>query len=367
MSIAVSKRALSAALGHVTHLTGARLSPGTTRGSVLVESAPDGLTLTVRGDVNAELTVPADVPFHLEPARLVLPAELLSVHVRNAPGEVIHLEFLRHALDITSGSSRVEVHTSPSAPEPDAFAVTFPSEGLLLALSVPDLTLAANAVLYAASHEAFQAVFRGILFEGRESGLRLVASDGYRVATADLPTPPPQPFKAIIHAAHVRELLRLLGGRDTASLQFDGTHLTVRAGGITVSLPYMDGEFPAYERVIPAVTGGFAVPAQALRESVNRVAIMSDKNANNRLELTLAEGRLVLTAHGDYGTGQDVLEVTDRHGDPPAQLAVNARFLQEALAPATGTLRVGLSGSTKPFVLTSDAPGVQGILVTLRA
>ncbi len=43
---------------------------------------------------------------------------------------------------------------------------------------------------------------------------------------------------------------------------------------------------------------------------MNRVAVLADKNANNRVEFLVSEGQLRLAAEGDYGRAQDTLAVT---------------------------------------------------------
>lgn len=368
MSVTAGKRALSAGLAHIEHVAGAyKGGVSGTRGQVLVRATQDGLTLAAHHELRLTVQVPADVPFMQEDRALVLPAALLAQHVRNAPAEVVELEFLDHALRLRGGGAHTETQVQPDAPSPAAFSTHYVNEGTLLAVQADELTTAAQAILYAASHEAFQAVFRGVLFEAHDAGLRLVASDGYRIATAELPTPPYQPFRAIVGAGHVRELLRLVAGRGAVSLQFSASHLTVRAEGLSCALPLQDGEYPDYRRAMPAPVAHFTLPVAELKAAMTRAAIMSDRNSNNRVELVRVDSDLTVSASGDYGSMTERLALAGVEGDPPGLIPVNARFLLEALTPMTGTLKLAFAGAGKPFILTSDAPGIQGVLVTLRA
>lgn len=362
--IVVSKRDLEHALNELSRIAGNK-PDGITGGTVLLQTTTDALILTVKRDLQVRMRVPAQVQLGMDGRHQVIPAVLTHALVRNCAGTLVELCMEPSRLRITSGASGVTVNSRDG--EPDDFTLVSVDGGSTLALPGADLRHGISTVLYASSRENFQAVFRGILMTGTASGTRFVASDGYRVAVTDLPTPPKTPFTGLLHGNHARDLLRLIPEDADATWQVNGTHVALRALNVTAVAPLMDGVFPDYERVIPKDTHGtVTVSTVLLVEAVNRVAVMADKNANNRLELLVSDDRMRLTSEGDYGRGQDTLDVTTT-GTPPASLAVNARFLLEALSTMKGDVTLALSGSTTPFTLTSTAAtGVKGVLVTLR-
>ncbi|PIG96893.1 DNA polymerase III subunit beta [Deinococcus sp. UR1] len=365
--IQVSKKHLAGALQQAARIAGTSSKRDVAETALLLTVEPHGLTITAHRDVHLRQRVPATAQLGMDGTRAVVPAALTAQLVMNCAAAELELAFEKDLVRIISGGSSVTVNTvNEHADHFDRH--TGASGGATVALPAADLAAAINGTVYAASSAAFQAVFRGQLITGNADGLRIVASDGYRVAVADLPAPTPAPINAIIHATHTRELARMIAGAGNVTLQVSSTHATVRTEDqqLTLSMPLMHGDYPDYQRVMPETTSTIRLPAAQLRESLARVAIMADKNANNRCALTTENGRVTIAADGDYGRGQDTLQLDDWTGEPPHTIYVNSRFMLEALATMTGQLTLALAGTTRPFVLTSDAPGLRGVLVTLR-
>ncbi|MCD0168020.1 DNA polymerase III subunit beta [Deinococcus sp. 23YEL01] len=363
--IQVAKKELAAALQQAARIAGTNSKQHVAETALLLTVEPHGLTLTAHRDMHLRLRVNATPQLGMDGRKVVVPAALTAQLVTNCAANTVELAFEKDLMRISSGGSSVTVNTADE--HMDHFNRQTPVGGTVIALAATDLAAAINGTVYAASTAAFQAVFRGQLITGDTDGMRIVASDGYRVAIADLPTPTPQPIKAIIHATHTRELARMIAGTSDVTLQINATHATIRTADqkLTLTMPLMDGDFPDYRRVLPDTDSSITLPAADLRESLTRVSVMADKNANNRCTITHTEDRIIVQADGDYGSGRDTIQVDDWTGEPP-QIAVNSRFMLEALAVMTGTLTLHCAGSTRPFTMTSDAPGLRGVLVTLR-
>lgn len=366
MSCAVTKKALLDALTVLEPIAGNTnpASPG--KGCVLLLLEGAGLTLTVAAsDVKARLHIPAEVALGQEGRGVIVPLALTRQLVMTQGAVTLGLEITPKGLTIMGGQAQVNVAQALPWDQRGVLDYAPPTDGPSMALATDDFIRAAKATLYAASTQAFQAVFRGLLLHGHDQGLRFVASDGYRVAFADLPIPLSSPVQAIIAAGHVGDLLKLLSGQPDLALQFHAGHATIRTPRLTVTVPLMDGDFPDYKRIIPAATPiTLRLSAARLRASVSRVAVLADANANNRVELLVAENRVRLMAEGDYGRGEDTEEA--QHAGDPISFAVNARMLMDALAVCDGDVTLGLTSSTSPILITSEAPGVHAVLVTLR-
>ena len=102
---------------------------------------------------------------------------------------------------------------------------------------------------------------------------------------------------------------------------------------------------------------------EALREAVRRVSVLSVRQ-NHRVDLLLEEGRILLSAEGDYGKGQE--EVPAQVEGPGMAVAYNARYLLEALAPVGDRAHLGISGPTSPSLIWGDGEGYRAVVVPLR-
>ena len=238
------------------------------------------------------------------------------------------------------------------------------------AQSLPrELVKALTHVRYAASNEEYRAIFRGVQLEFSPQGFRAVASDGYRLALYDLPLPQGFQAKAVVPARSVDEMVRVLKGADGAEADLalgEGVLALALEGGsgVRMALRLMEGEFPDYQRVIPQEFAlRVQVEGEALREAVRRVSVLSDRQ-NHRVDLLLEEGRILLSAEGDYGKGQE--EVPAQVEGPGMAVAYNARYLLEALAPVGDRAHLGISGPTSPSLIWGDGEGYRAVVVPLR-
>ncbi|CAM3940408.1 MULTISPECIES: DNA polymerase III subunit beta [Deinococcus] len=361
MKAHVTKKTLSEGLGLLERVVPSRSSnPLLT--SLKVEASEAGLTLSGTNlEIDLSCFVPAEVQ---EPKDFVVPAHLFAQIVRNLGGELVELELVGQELAVRSGGSDFKLQTGDTEAYPP---LSFPSNADL-SLNAEELARALGSVRYAASNEAFQAVFRGIKLEHHADtgSARVVASDGYRVAIRDFPVSG-DGRNLIIPARSVDELIRVLKDGEARFTYGEGM-LSVTTDRVRMNLKLLDGDFPDYERVIPKdIKLQVTLPATALKEAVNRVAVLADKNANNRVEFLVSEGQLRLAAEGDYGRAQDTLTVTQGGVEPAMSLAFNARHVLDALGPIEGEAELLFSGSTSPAIFrASGGGGYMAVMVTLR-
>ncbi len=356
LQIRVTRKALSEGLALMERVIPSRSSnPLLTTLKVDVTDA--GLTLS---GTNLELDLSCFVPAEVRnPQPFIVPAHLFAQVVRNLGGELVELERTGQEITVRASGSDFKLQTGDLGAFPP---LRFPDE-THLSLDAAELARALGSVRYAASNEAFQAVFRGIKLEHRGDLVRAVASDGYRVALRDFPGSG-DGRTLIIPARSADELVRVLKDGQ-ARLTYGPGLLTVTTDRVRMNVKLLDGDFPDYERVIPReIKLQFTVPASVLQDAVSRVAVLADKNANNRVEFLVSGGTVRLTAEGDYGRGHDTLAVEQSGSQPAMSLAFNARHVLDALAPIEGDVQVSLSGSTTPAIFQSG--DYQAVLVTLR-
>lgn len=359
MKATVTKKVLSEGLGLLERVVPSRSSnPLLT--SLKIDATEQGLSLS---GTNLEMDLASFAPAEVqEPQAFVVPAHLLSQIVRTLGGELVELELSGDELSVRSGGSDFKIQTGDVAAFPQ---LDFP-EQVDATVQATDLARALNSVRYAASNEAFQAVFRGVKLERREGGARVVASDGYRVALHDFALEG-EVRELIMPARSVDELVRMLRDGE-AKLTYGEGQLSVTTDRVKMNLKLLDGEFPDYERVIPTETKlQVKLASGALKESVGRVAVLADKNANNRVEFLVTEGQLQLNAEGDYGRAHDTLTVEQSGTEPAISLAFNAKYVQDALGPIEGEAELLFAESTKPAIFRPAAGGgYMAVLVALR-
>lgn len=361
MKAIVPTKTLTESLGHVERIIPSRSSnPGLSLLRIHLE--PGRVVMSGSNmDIDVRAAVAADVS---ELRDVALPAAVFAQVIRALPSaDTVALTFHEQELEVEAGNfdTRLQLVAPESAPEL-SFVESFPGEvdGALLARAL-------ERVRYAAAMADYQAVFRGVKFELRDGHLRTVATDGFRLAsyTANVNTGIDQEF--ILPGRSVDELVRALGP-GLASLHLDSSQLTVMSDGLVLNLKRMEGTFPDYQRVIPSeFPVSVSLPAGALAEAVDRVAVMADKSANHRVDLFIKDGVVRITAEGSFGRAQEAIPVSQEGGEEEIALAYNAKYLVDAVSPINGDLKLRFSGTTSPSVVhdLSD-PAYLAMVVPLR-
>ena len=368
----MTKKDLSGALAGLEKIIPARSSNPVLTSLKLTTREKDVVLEGTNLEVDLQVIVPADVS--VAGQSLVVPAHLFAQLVRNAGGDLLTMELVSQQLVLSSGGGRFEVTVGDASVYP---ALSFAEKPVTFRASASGLAEALGEVLHASSQEAFQAVFRGVKVEIREGLVRAVASDGYRVAISEVSGEGmvlgvTGNADLIVPARSVKEIKRMLEQEPAGTLvSVTAENGALRVGGsrAVMNAKLLDGDFPDYERVIPKqIVKEVRLSAASLAAAVNNVAVLADKNANNRVELTVSNDRITLVASGDYGSGRDTVDATvvGEASLSELQCSFNARHLLDASGEMDGDLVFQFSGSLTPAVLKEADGDFRAVVVTLR-
>jgi DNA polymerase III subunit beta len=169
-AFATAARAAATRAGALPVLAGVRLD---LQGDVLTVTATD-IELTIRTDIEVA---------GLQDGAAVIPAKLITEIVRNLPGGSVALSAAEDEVLVSSGRSEFTVRPLaladyPHQNEPETTAVS---------LSSAEVGDAFRQVVRAASTDESRAVLTGVLISAEDTGMKMVATDSYRLAVRDLP------------------------------------------------------------------------------------------------------------------------------------------------------------------------------------
>jgi DNA polymerase-3 subunit beta len=168
-----------------------------------------------------------------------------------------------------------------------------------------------------------------------KDGVAMVATDGHRLSYAHRPSAlkMSEPQRVLVPRKAIHELARLLEEEETVSFQQVENHLVFVVGGRTLASKMIEGQFPAFEKVI-AVTGDKVVNLgrEELGTAIRRVSLLSSERSR-AVKLTLAADRLDLAASSpDLGEARESLPA-DYRGDA-VEIGFNAQYLLDFLGVA---------------------------------
>jgi DNA polymerase-3 subunit beta len=182
----------------------------------------------------------------------------------------------------------------------------------------------------------------GALLVLDKDGVAMVATDGHRLSYAQrkLPVNLTEAQRILVPRKAIYELARLLEGEEAATFQQVENHLIFVVGGRTLASKTIEGQFPAFEKVI-AIVGDkvAALDRERLATAIRRVSLLSSER-NRAVKLTLAPGKLDLAASSpDLGEARESLPA-DYKGDA-VEIGFNAQYLLDFLG-AAGTEAISL-------------------------
>jgi len=165
-----------------------------------------GTVLKVTG-TDLERTVQTQVEVEvLEEGRAVIPGKLLEQAVKRMPSGTVTLGVSENDVEIVGKGPRFNLRQLAL----DDFPVIDEGGSDGTQVDGEALTEAIGQVTVAASTDAARPILTAVLFESREDTLRLVATDSYRLAVADLPGIG-LGTNGLIPARGLRELPRTVG------------------------------------------------------------------------------------------------------------------------------------------------------------
>ncbi len=181
----------------------------------------------------------------------------------------------------------------------------------------------------------------------------LAAADGFRLAVQDLAVEYllEEAVQAIIPARGMELLAHVLGGEDETVVLVlvpaaDGQYnlALFQTGSVDLAITLLGGvRYPDYEQVIPKESNvQITVNAEELRRVLKVMAPFAEEDRpHHPVRLSLDNGEVTVQAGSSaYAEGQGVIPV--RHQGPGAVVGLNARYLWEALAGASGEITVEL-------------------------
>ena len=300
--------------------------------TTLKVSATDlDVTLTCR--IQAEIT---------EPGSILIPVGKLLDITKSCPNSA-QLSF--QALE--QGGAKLTCGTASFklvAPMFDSFPeLPAPING---DIQIPANTLASmiDSTIFAITDEPSRYTLSGAKFELDEISLRMITTDGHRLAKAeDTTITAPRKHELLIPQKALAELAKLCGSHNgPLTIAIDENHSYFYLGSSTLTARLLYGEFPSYENVIPKDNpNSFVADIGLFRETLRRVSLMADDRSQS-IRLDIKPNRLTVSAENhDSGQGSEHLPI-DFEGAHTA-FAFNYEFILDALGSISSSEKAKIS------------------------
>jgi DNA polymerase-3 subunit beta len=374
MKVTVERAELLKSLGHV-HRVVERRNTIPILANVLIRAEKSALNLKA---TDLDLEVIEQIAADVSPGgSTTVPAHMFYEIARKLPeGSQVVLESSsdRAVLAIRAGRSRFTLQTLPESDFPDLAPGEMTHK---FTLPAADLKRLIDKTQFAISTEETRYYLNGIYLHAAGTGktmmLRAVATDGHRLAQADLPLPAGANGMPgiIVPRKTVTEVQRLIEDSDAEiSISLSSSKIRFSFGDVVLTSKLIDGTFPDYQRVIPSGNDKeLIIDKKNFEAAVDRVSTVSSERGR-AVKLSLNGGKLILSVtNPDSGSATEELEV--EYDNDPLDIGFNSRYLLDIAAQLDGDVVVlKLADPGSPTLIqdkdAKDAKGALYVLMPMR-
>jgi DNA polymerase-3 subunit beta len=285
----------------------------------------------------------------------VVPARFTHDIVRALEPGAVDVEQAGEEVRIASGRSRFSVRTVsadefPRVVEPSEHAVVLDAKGFEKAL---------DQVVRAASTDEARQILTGVLMTAEGGGLRLVATDSYRLAVRDLDSQNvlAEGQKVLVPSRALNELKRVLGGSSEVTLRLGERDATFDVGNVRLTTSLIEGEYPNYRQLIPdKYPNRLTMGKEPLLAAIRRVRLLAAESNNIRVKMS-AEGVVLEAINQNLGQAEEDLDDVKYEG-ADMTVAFNPGYLSDGVeAVDSDTVVLETLDALKPAVVRSPESG----------
>ena len=272
---------------------------------------------------------------------LTLPAKKLYEIVKALPDTDVRIAEDRNGVKVAADRFDSRMQTLPKEDFPAVPEASGTVSAMLSRAAIREMVAKTQ---FAITGEDTRFFLNGALFILQPGSMSLVATDGHRLAlvnvdrskTAGKGAKEPaaqEEVRAILPRKTLWELGKLLAEGDSdgdISYERGENHLFFDVGGRMLISRMIDGQFPAFERVIPKGNNKrIEFERERLTNAVKRVALLSNERSRS-VKFQLDKGKVEVTSSSpEFGEAKEVLPVD--YSDGSMQICFNAQYVMDFL------------------------------------
>jgi len=322
-------------------------------------TAANGLLTLTATDMEVAVCLTVDQVDVQEDGEALIPADKLTQIVRACEDPTFTIETEGHAVHIRASDSHFKIFgfdPKEAPPVRDFSDATVDCE-----VTAEVLARVTTRTLFAAAAEHSRYAINGVLFERDGKQLRLVATDGRRLAMATGPckTASEGSISCIVPTKALNLINRLLDDPEALiRVAVDDNQIRFAVGSgpeaAVLSSNLVEGSFPPFDDVIPKDQDKkVSFDAGALSSAIRRAALLTNEESKG-VRLSFDRHQLTLTSRApEMGEAEVQLKLDNYEGEP-LEIGFNPGFITDALKVVdSGEVIIELKAPNKPGVLTT--------------
>lgn len=255
-------------------------------------------------------------------------------------------------LTLAAGKATFDLRTLPI----DDFPCFSPVDGPELTFTPELLGTAIRRVLPAASSDDNRPILTAVsLSSSPDGGLRLVATDSYRLAYTIVPGAQAPEAECLVPAGLLAEASRHFDDTAGITLRLGEREVEFDLGHVRVRGRLIEGDYPNWEPLIRPAVAGVNIDRNEALDALKRLAVVANQGQSVPIRFEPAEDEVTLTVGvQDIGNAVESIKGVDADGELPAA-GFNGTYMAQGIdACPTDIIRLSYTGDAlKPVLLGS--------------
>lgn len=319
----------------------------------------DGDRLSLTGtDLEVELVGRVQLPSPGESGEVTVPARKLVDICKSLPeGSEINFTAEDGKVTVKAGRSRFTLSTLPAREFPNVEDSMGTHQ---FTIKQGQLKRLIDRTGFAMAQQDVRYYLNGMLWELNGQQLRVVATDGHRLALCTLPEKVGVngDTQVILPRKGVLEMARLLLEEDEdIAIVIGSNHIRATTDEFTFTSKLVDGKFPDYQRVLPRSPNKIVLGSRLdLRQAFTRTAILSNEKYRG-VRLKLTDNSLDIVANNPEQEEAEEAVPVDYQGEA-LEIGFNVSYLLDVLGVLSGEqIKLSLSDPNSSALLEESEEG----------
>ena len=296
--------------------------------NILVETTDKGIRLSGTDlDIAVSTEVVADVEMS---GAITIPAKKLTEIARELSPSLVKIAAVgEQRIVLDCARSHFKILGLPRDEFPSFPTVRFNESWHIRS---GDLQKLITHTSFAVSTEESRPILNGVLWELKPESMRMVATNGHRLAKMEISIKPSGVPSAdlIVPPKALEQIRRLFPADEELEIARGDNHLGFRSPFTTVYTRLIEGPYPNYDQVIPKDNDRVAIADKlALIGALKRMSVIAS-DQTHRIRLSFNAGMLRFSVQTpDLGEATDELAI--RYNGDQLDIGFNASYLLEIL------------------------------------
>lgn len=351
MKIKVAKDALLSGIQIVQNVVSPKITLPILS-NMLLETKKDALQLnTTDLDIGISCDIPVDI---MEDGAITIPAKRFGEIVRELPpGEVTIYARKNNQIEIECGNYKTKISGLPKEEFPK-----FPEfkDKEAIKIGQHDLKEMFRMTSFAVSHEESRYVLNGVLLEVQKDILRLVATDGRRLAKSEkkLFQTAAKDISVILPIKAVNEINRNLRDEGEVLFVVGSNQVMFKIDETFIATRIIEGDFPNYVQVIPKASAPkVTLQTAAFLAAIRRANLLATPDFQ-AIKFEVFKDKLIISkTTPDIGESREELGIN--FAGTEMIIGFNPQYMIDVLKNLNDeTIEVEFLGTDKPCVIRKE-------------